>query len=43
MIDRLKEIGFWGATISAGLSVSVFDCKILADKGAIIKESEKKS
>ena len=41
LIDRLKEIGFWGATISAGLSVSVYDCKILADKGAIIKESEK--
>ena len=41
LIDRLKEIGFWGASISAGLSVSVFDCKVIDEKGAIIKESEK--
>src|SRR5205814_361039 len=29
LIDRMKEVGFWAATISAGQSLSVFDCKII--------------
>lgn len=41
LIDSLKEIGFWGATVSAGLSVSVFDCIIIPEKDGIIKETEK--
>ncbi|MEK7070991.1 MAG: DNA-directed RNA polymerase subunit beta', partial [Patescibacteria group bacterium] len=42
VIDRLKEIGFWGASISGGLSLSIFDCKIIAEKAGIINEAEKK-
>jgi DNA-directed RNA polymerase subunit beta' len=42
LIDALKEIGFWGATISGGISFSIFDCKIIADKDALIQEAEKK-
>lgn len=41
LIDKIKEIGFWGATISGGLSVSIFDCKIIADKDRIVGETEK--
>ncbi len=41
IIDRLKEVGFWGATISAGLSVSVFDCQIIPEKESIVDETEK--
>lgn len=41
LIDQLKEIGFWGATLSGGLSVSIFDCKIIEEKDKIIKETEK--
>ena len=41
LIDRLKEIGFWGATISSGLSLSVFDCKIVDNKEEIVEETEK--
>ncbi|MFN4212362.1 MAG: DNA-directed RNA polymerase subunit beta' [Microgenomates group bacterium] len=41
LIDRLKDVGFWGATISGGLSVSVFDCKIIDEKEQIIKQTEK--
>src|SRR3989344_4138338 len=26
LIDKLKEVGFWGATMAGGLSFSVFDC-----------------
>ena len=32
LIDAIKNIGFWGATICGGLSVSVFDCEIIAEK-----------
>ena len=42
LIDRLKEIGFWGATQSGGLSVSIFDCITVPEKEKIIKETEKK-
>ena len=41
LIDKLKEIGFWGATISGGLSLSIFDCITIAEKEKIIKETEK--
>ncbi|MBI2035050.1 MAG: DNA-directed RNA polymerase subunit beta', partial [Candidatus Levybacteria bacterium] len=41
MIDRIKELGFWGATVS-GLSMSVFDNKILPEKPDIIKEANRK-
>lgn len=41
LIDRLKEVGFWGATISGGLSVSIFDCQIIPDKEKIIRQTEK--
>ena len=42
LIDKLKEIGFWGATISGGLSMSIFDCAMVDDKDKIIDETEKK-
>jgi len=41
LIDRLKEVGFWGATISSGQSASVFDCEIIPEKGQIVEETEK--
>ncbi|MBI4038506.1 DNA-directed RNA polymerase subunit beta' [Candidatus Daviesbacteria bacterium] len=31
LIDRIKDIGFWGATI-AGVSISIFDAKVVPDK-----------
>jgi DNA-directed RNA polymerase subunit beta' len=40
IIDKLKDLGFWGATISGGLSVSIFDCKIIPEKESIVKETE---
>jgi len=42
LIDKLKEVGFWGATISGGLSLSIFDCQMVDDKDKIIKETENK-
>jgi len=41
LIDRLKEIGFWAATVSGGLSVSIFDCKIIKEKQSLLRETEK--
>lgn len=40
IIDKVKDIGFWGATIAGGLSVSIFDCKIIDSKDAIVGETE---
>ncbi|MBI2085829.1 DNA-directed RNA polymerase subunit beta' [Candidatus Daviesbacteria bacterium] len=44
LIDNIKTIGFWGATI-AGISISIFDAKVVSDKQAYldraIKEIEK--
>ena len=40
LIDRLKTLGFEGATFS-GLSVSVFDCMIVPNKQDIIQKAEK--
>ncbi len=42
LIDAIKNIGFMGATICGGLSVSVFDCIMIGEKSAIIAQSEKK-
>ncbi len=42
LIDAIKNIGFWGATISGGLSVSVFDNHIIKEKSNIIKETEER-
>jgi DNA-directed RNA polymerase subunit beta' len=43
IIDAIKNIGFMGATICGGLSVSVFDCIMVDEKQAIIKETEEKA
>lgn len=40
LIDELKLLGFEMATVS-GLSVSLFDCKIVPDKQRIIDKAEK--
>ncbi len=42
LIDAIKNIGFWGATICGGLSVSVFDCIMTPQKTEILAEAEKK-
>ncbi len=41
LIDKIKEVGFWAATISGGLSVSIFDCEIIPEKDKVIEETEK--
>ncbi len=41
LIDSIKSIGFYGATIS-GISISAFDSKIIPQKNALIGEAEKK-
>ncbi|MCL5746865.1 MAG: DNA-directed RNA polymerase subunit beta' [Patescibacteria group bacterium] len=41
IIDNIKSLGFWAATIS-GISVSVFDNKIIENKKELINEAEKK-
>ncbi|PIQ73543.1 DNA-directed RNA polymerase subunit beta' [Candidatus Roizmanbacteria bacterium CG11_big_fil_rev_8_21_14_0_20_36_8] len=41
VIDKIKNLGFWGATVSCGLSISIFDCKIIDDKDKIIQKTEK--
>ncbi len=42
LIDAIKNIGFMGATICGGLSVSVFDCVMISEKAAIVAGAEKK-
>ena len=42
LIDAIKNIGFWGATICGGLSVSVFDCIMIDEKPGIVNDAEKK-
>ena len=39
LIDNIKSIGFWGATI-AGISISIFDAKIVPDKQKYLDEAE---
>ena len=41
LIDSIKSLGFYGSTIS-GISVSVFDNKMVPEKNGMIEESEKK-
>lgn len=41
LIDKIKEIGFWGATLGGGLSISMFDCEIIEEKDKIVAETEK--
>jgi len=40
LIDKLKDIGFFGATMAAGLSVSFTDCKILPGKENYLHSTE---
>lgn len=40
LIDNIKSIGFWGATI-AGVSISIFDAKIVTDKQTYLERAEK--
>lgn len=42
LIDAIKNIGFWGASLCGGLSVSVFDGIIVKEKEIIVNEAEKK-
>ncbi len=41
LIDNLKNLGFLGGTLS-GLSLSIRDCEVSSEKGAIIGAAEKK-
>lgn len=41
LIDSIKRIGFYGATIS-GISISAFDSKIIAEKNTLIGDAENK-
>ncbi len=41
LIDDIKNLGFEAATVS-GISVSVSDCEMIPEKGAIIAEANKK-
>lgn len=41
LIDDIKHLGFWGATVAGGLSVSVFDCNIIDNKDEIVAAAEK--
>jgi DNA-directed RNA polymerase subunit beta' len=40
MIDSIKDLGFFGGTVS-GLSYSIFDSKILPEKDKLIKKADK--
>ncbi len=42
LIDAIKNLGFWGATLCGGLSVSVFDGVIVPEKKTILAEAENK-
>jgi len=41
LIDAIKSLGFYGATIS-GISISVFDNEIIKDRKEFIEEADKK-
>ena len=41
LIDEIKNLGFWAETVAGGVSVSVFDCKMLPNKDDYIKKAEK--
>lgn len=40
LIDNIKDLGFWGATVS-GLSLAIFDNKILPEKNKMIASGDK--
>jgi DNA-directed RNA polymerase subunit beta' len=40
LIDAIKNLGFWGATLSGGISLSVFDNEMIPHKKQIIAEAE---
>ena len=40
LIDRIKDFGFWGATVAGGVSLSVFDNEMIPHKKDIINEAE---
>ncbi len=42
IIDNLKEVGFFGATMSGGTSISVFDCTTIKEKSELIRKAEDK-
>jgi len=42
LIDKLKDFGFFGATIAGGMSVSVFDNLIIPEKKKIVADAEKR-
>ena len=42
LVDKLKDLGFWAATISGGISVSVFDCQVIPEKQKMIFQAEGK-
>jgi len=42
LVDNLKHLGFWGATVSGGVSVSVFDCEIIKEKNELIAVADTK-
>lgn len=42
LIDAFKNLGFWGATLAGGLSVSVFDNVMVKDKKEMVDEAERK-
>ncbi len=39
LVDNIKAVGFWGATI-AGISISIFDAKVVPDKQKYLDEAE---
>ncbi len=39
LIDNIKELGFWGATI-AGVSIGIYDAKVLPEKDKFLKNAE---
>ncbi len=41
LIDSIKSIGFYGATVS-GISISVFDNEMIKDRNKFIEEADKK-
>ena len=42
LIDAIKTLGFWGATLCGGLSVSVFDCEMVPQKATLVADAEHK-
>lgn len=42
LIDAIKDIGFLGATLCGGLSVSVFDCEMIPQKDTIIGQASER-